>query len=507
MKTNQIRIVLLVALAFVFMMIYGKWNAMFNPPQKSTPAAQTSSEVAKTSKSSSVPNIQVGTQTPTLTSNPVQKHLTALASKASVKEIAVKTDVFDLKISPINGTITNLSLKKYNTTLHDKTPLVIFNNESESQYIAQSGVINKELNQHDITFTAPKMDYTLGAAKTLTVALNAKVDGIELTKTYTFTKDSYDIKVKQTIHNASGKNFSGRFYGQLLRKDNTKSTSLLDMHSYATYSGATLSSTKDRYQKESFKDIHEQAQSFSDTSQLYVGPAIKKNLDTVAPNLSLTVDYGWLWFISDLIFWAMSLIYGLVGNWGVAIILVTFLIKLIFYPLSAKSYKSMAKMRMLQPKIKQLKEQHGDDKQKMTQQMMQMYKREKVNPLGGCLPMVVQIPVFIALYWVLLESVQLRQAPFMFWIHDLSVKDPYYVLPILMGLSMFVQQRLNPAPPDPMQAKIMMFMPVIFTVMFLNFPAGLVLYWLTNNVLGVLQQWWVMKQVEKSASKAKVSRK
>ncbi|MDA7742422.1 membrane protein insertase YidC [Francisellaceae bacterium] len=565
MKTNQIRIVLLVALAFVFMMIYGKWNAMFNPPQKSTPAAQISSEVAKTSKASSVPNIQIGTQTPTLTSNSVQKHLSTPTSKASVKEIAVKTDVFDLKISPINGSITNLSLKKYNTTLHDKTPLVIFNNKSDSQYIAQSGVINKELNQHDITFTAPKMDYTIGAAKTLTVALNAKVDGIELTKTYTFTKNSYDIKVKQTIHNASGKNFSGRFYGQLLRKDNTKSTSLLDMHSYATYSGATLSSTKDRYQKESFKDIHEQAQniqttqgwaamvqhyflsawipenskaneknmlftrslgnqtygvgaampaftltpgqSFSDNSQLYVGPAIKKNLDTVAPNLSLTVDYGWLWFISDLIFWAMSLIYGLVGNWGVAIILVTFLIKLIFFPLSAKSYKSMAKMRLLQPKIKQLKEQHGDDKQKMTQQMMQMYKREKVNPLGGCLPMIVQIPVFIALYWVLLESVQLRQAPFMFWIHDLSVKDPYYVLPILMGLSMFVQQRLNPAPPDPMQAKIMMFMPVIFTVMFLNFPAGLVLYWLTNNVLGVLQQWWVMKQVEKSASKAKISRK
>lgn len=551
MKANQIRIILLVALALVFVMLYGKWNVMFHVSEPATPVTQNQT-VTNDSASSSVPTINVDhIKSPTK----ISKTQEILPSKTESNPITVLTDVYKLEISPINGTITKVALLKYNKTLNDKTPLVLLNDNPNSLYLAQSGIINANLNKNDITFTSAKTHYNLGDKNTLEVVLMAKVDGIDLTKTFTFTKGSYDIKLSQALQNNSGESFTGKFYGQILRKDDTTSTSLLDVHSYATFTGVTLSSTQDKYQKESYKDIASNAQnirttqgwaamvqhyflsawvpenatvgignentiftrslgdgtyttgvamptftlasgeSATDNSQLYIGPTIKTNLDTVAPNLALTVDYGWLWFISDLIFWAMTLIYSVVGNWGVAIILVTFLIKLIFYPLSAKSYRSMAKMRLLQPKIKQLKERYGDDKQKMTQQMMQMYKREKVNPVGGCLPMVVQIPVFIALYWVLLESVQLRQAPFIFWIHDLSVKDPFYVLPVLMGISMFVQQRLNPAPPDPMQAKIMMFMPIIFTVMFLNFPAGLVLYWLTNNVLGVLQQWWVMKQV------------
>ena len=546
MKPNQIRIVLLVVLAFIFTILYGKWNTMF--PEKSKNPAPVSQQ--ETKQTSTIPKIQTQSDKQNTKKLPLK-----LDTRSEIKNpIKILTDVFKVEINPVNGVVSNLKLLKYSKSLKDKSPLNLLSDSEGQLYLVQSGIINSKLNKNPIYFKTENTTYSMGDKKTLKVTLSANVDGLDISKTFIFTKGSYNIKVIQSVKNNTSKDFVGRFYGQILRKDNLESKSMLDVHSYATFTGATLSSTGDKYQKESYKNIKEASQniqttqgwasmvqhyfisawvpenatqgnkntlftrylgddlytagaamptftikpgeSSSDSSQLYVGPTIKTNLDQVAPNLSLTVDYGWLWFISDIIFWAMSLIYHVVGNWGVAIILVTFLIKLIFYPLSAKSYRSMAKMRLLQPKIKQLKEHYGDDKQKMTQQMMQMYKREKVNPVGGCLPMIVQIPVFIALYWVLLESVQLRQAPFIFWIHDLSVKDPYYILPILMGLSMFAQQRLNPAPPDPMQAKIMMFMPVIFTVMFLNFPSGLVLYWLTNNILGITQQWWVMKQVE-----------
>jgi YidC/Oxa1 family membrane protein insertase len=546
MKPNQIRIVLLVALAFIFTILYGKWNIMF--PEKSKNPVPISQQEKK--EASTIPTIQEQNAQPNRKKIPLKTN-----SRSEIKNpIKVSTNVFQVEINPVDGVVSNLKLLKYSNSLKDKTPLNLLSNSEDQLYLVQSGIINPELNKKPIHFNTESTSYSMGDNKTLKVSLLANVDGLDISKTFIFTKGSYNIKVIQSVKNNRAKDFNGRFYGQILRKDNVGSKSMLDVHSYSTFTGATLSSTEDKYQKESYKNIKEASQniqtkqgwasmvqhyfisawvpenatqgtkntlftrylgddlytvgaampaftikpgeSSTDSSQLYVGPAIKTNLDQVAPNLSLTVDYGWLWFISDIIFWAMSLIYHVVGNWGLAIILVTFLIKLMFYPLSAKSYRSMAKMRLLQPKIKQLKEHYGDDKQKMTQQMMQMYKREKVNPVGGCLPMIVQIPVFIALYWVLLESVQLRQAPFIFWIHDLSVKDPYYILPILMGLSMFAQQRLNPAPPDPMQAKIMMFMPVIFTVMFLNFPSGLVLYWLTNNILGITQQWWVMKQVE-----------
>ena len=211
-------------------------------------------------------------------------------------------------------------------------------------------------------------------------------------------------------------------------------------------------------------------------------------------SLELTVDYGWLWFLSSILFSVMKAIYTVVGNWGWSIVLVTVLIKLAFYRLSATSYKSMAGMRQLQPKLQALRDRFGDDKAKISQATMELYRREKINPLGGCLPILIQIPVFIALYWVLLESVELRQAPFIFWIHDLSSADPYHILPIIMGATMLVQQRLNPAPPDPMQAKIMMFLPVLFTGLFWSFPAGLVLYWIVNNTLSILQQWYITRK-------------
>jgi YidC/Oxa1 family membrane protein insertase len=236
-------------------------------------------------------------------------------------------------------------------------------------------------------------------------------------------------------------------------------------------------------------------------AQFYAGPKDTKRLEQISPYLNLTVDYGILWWIAQPLFWLLEHIHNLVGNWGLAIIGLTIMVKAVFFQLSAASYRSMAKMRKLAPKLADLKERCGDDKQKLSQEMMKLYKTEKVNPLGGCLPILVQMPVFLALYWTLMESVELRHAPFFLWIQDLSVQDPYFVLPLIMGLTMFIQMKLNPAPPDPMQARIMQLMPIMFTFMFLWFPAGLVLYWVTNNTLGILQQWIITRQIEKADSK------
>lgn len=234
---------------------------------------------------------------------------------------------------------------------------------------------------------------------------------------------------------------------------------------------------------------------------LYAGPKIQSKLKELSPGLELTVDYGFLWFIAQPIFWLLQHIHSLLGNWGWSIIVLTMLIKGLFFPLSAASYRSMARMRAVAPKLAALKERFGDDRQKMSQAMMELYKKEKINPLGGCLPILVQMPVFLALYWVLLESVEMRQAPWILWITDLSIKDPFFILPIIMGATMFIQQRLNPTPPDPMQAKVMKMMPIIFTFFFLWFPAGLVLYWVVNNCLSISQQWYITRRIEAATKK------
>jgi YidC/Oxa1 family membrane protein insertase len=238
------------------------------------------------------------------------------------------------------------------------------------------------------------------------------------------------------------------------------------------------------------------------STQFYAGPKDQYSLQEISPYLELSVDYGWLWWVAQPLFWLLTKIQSVVGNWGVAIILLTVLIKGLFFKLSATSYRSMANMRRVQPKMADIREQYADDKAKQSQAMMELYRKEKINPMGGCLPIVVQMPVFIALYWMLMESVELRQAPFMLWIRDLSVMDPYFVLPVLMGASMFFMQKLNPPPPDPMQAKIMQWLPVVFTFFFLWFPAGLVLYWVVNNLLSMAQQYVITKQIENAGAKA-----
>lgn len=471
-------------------------------------------------------------------------------SISSQTAFSVSTNVLTVGISP-EGDIVSGSLSNYPKSLQDKTPYVLFSNQPDHFYVAQSGfkLANTQL---PVIFHTDKSNYQLAPNQNeLQVLLTAKTaQGLILTKTYIFTRGSYVIKETTTAKNLSGLAITGTFYSQLIRKDvpAPPNNSIIPFLSRTTTQNVAAYSASDQpYQKLSFKKMAQQnlqvstptgwvamlehyflsawippqgqsynfytqnnddlytigiqsraielqpGQQVSYTTQLYAGPLIMQDLKALAPNLDLTVDYGWLWMISDVLFWLLKHIHSVVRNWGWAIVIVTLLIKAAFYKLSAKSYQSMSAMRKLQPKMQQLRERFGDDRQKLSRATMELYKKEKINPLGGCLPILVQIPVFLALYWVLLESVELRQAPFILWIHDLSTPDPYYVLPILMGISMFIQQKLSPPPPDPAQAKVMLIMPLVLTLFFLNFPAGLVLYWFVNNTISVIQQWVIMR--------------
>ncbi|MET1079560.1 MAG: membrane protein insertase YidC [Pseudomonas sp.] len=374
-------------------------------------------------------------------------------------------------------------------------------------------------------------------------------------KTGCINADGYQVEVTYLIDNQSPTAWTGGMFAQL-KRDASSDPSSSTATGTATYLGAAMWTQEEPYKKVSMKDIDKQpltekvqggwvawlqhyfvtawipsandantVQTRKDSkgnyiigftgpalnvapgeqgqtsATLYAGPKSQEHLKTLSPGLELTIDYGILWFIAQPIFWLLGHIHELLGNWGWSIIVLTIIIKLAFFPLSAASYKSMARMRAVAPKLAALKEQHGDDRQKMSQAMMELYKKEKINPLGGCLPILVQMPVFLALYWVLLESVEMRQTPWMFWITDLSIKDPFFILPIIMGATMFIQQQLNPTPPDPMQAKVMKLMPIIFTFFFLWFPAGLVLYWVVNNCLSIAQQWYITRKIEAAAKK------
>ena len=394
------------------------------------------------------------------------------------------------------------------------------------------------------------------------ISIQTETDtGLIITKTFTITPDRYDLTVTHKIENKSDVTKTLSPFVQL-KRDNSEDPSSQNSMGMQAFLGYALKTADERYRKVSFSDFETAADarelnielkssntvggylallqhyftsawipsstkthlySFRTnenghfigsiispsiqiaageikrtTSILYAGPKDQETLEGLTPGLELVVDYGWLWFIAQPLFWLLKLIHTYIGNWGFAIILLTILVKAAFFQLSAAAYKSMAKMRKFTPEINRMRELYGDDRQRMSKEMMDLYKREKINPLGGCLPILVQMPVFIALYWVLLESVELRQAPFILWINDLSVKDPFFILPLLMGVSMYIQTSLNPTPPDPMQAKIMKYMPVAFTFFFLWFPAGLVLYWVINNILSITQQWVITKSIEKA---------
>lgn len=476
--------------------------------------------------------------------------------------IDIETDVLQLRVALRGGDLVLAQLPEYPASLEaGNRPYIML--DPRNQYAAQSGLVGPDGPDADgerPLYQAAQRRYTLGARDSMEVPLTYRDEtGLRVTKLYRFSAGSYLVALEFRVENRRTEPVQVNLYAQLKRDSRPSEVIDKGVVGMNPYLGAATSAGSRRYEKVKFKEVAESAYSatadqgymalvqhyfltawipegpgpytftgrklpnrdiylFGFTgpglvvppggeggigARFYAGPKDQYVLRDLADGLDLTVDYGFLWWLAQPLFHALTFMHGLVGNWGLAIVLLTILVKLVLYPLSAASYRSMAKMRSLQPEMERLRERHGGDRQKLSQAVMELYSREGANPLGGCLPLLLQMPVFIALYWVLLESVELRQAPLDgYWIRDLSVKDPWFVLPILMGVSMYVTQLMQPEPPDPMQARVFKIMPVMFTFFFLWFPSGLVLYWLCNNVLSVLQQWWVNRRLKLQESRA-----
>ncbi|KJK06784.1 membrane protein insertase YidC [Pseudomonas tussilaginis] len=554
------RTILIVALAIVSYVMVLNWNQDYGQaalPTQNTAASNAAPVLPDTAKAG---NTGASADVPSANAESSPAELAPVVVSKDL--IRVKTDVLDLAIDPNGGDIAQLMLPKYPRRQdHPDIPFQLFDNGSERTYLAQSGLTGANGPDARPTgrplYAADQKSYQLADGQDqLVVDLKFSDNGVNYIKRFSFKRGEYDLTVTYLIDNQSAQPWTGNLFAQL-KRDASSDPSSSTATGTATYLGAALWTSSEPYKKVSMKDIDKGnlkenvtggwvawlqhyfvtawipnksdnniVQTRKDSqgnyiigftgpalnvapgakaetsTMLYAGPKIQEKLKELSPGLELTVDYGILWFIAQPIFWLLQHIHSLLGNWGWSIIVLTMLIKLLFFPLSAASYKSMARMRAVAPKLAALKEQHGDDRQKMSQAMMELYKKEKINPLGGCLPILVQMPVFLSLYWVLLESVEMRQAPWMFWITDLSIKDPFFILPIIMGATMFIQQQLNPTPPDPMQAKVMKLMPIIFTFFFLWFPAGLVLYWVVNNCLSIAQQWYITRSIEKATKKA-----
>ena len=478
-----------------------------------------------------------------------------------VKTIRVSTDVFVLQISTQGGTIQGATILKYPVAKDRPDELVeLLSTDPANLGLIQTGlrtVGEGDEPNHLAIFESRTDSYELGDADELVVPLTwTSPDGITVTKRFLFKRGQYSLRIEQVVENGSDALWRGAGYAQIQRVSKEQERSMFDVDSYSfsgpiVYNGekseklahddlvddgpVTFKATNgwigsiqhhflsavipQRDTERSYSisvrgnrsttSMIGKAESIAPgadktfTTIAFVGPKLQSQLEQIDETLKLTVDYGWLTIISQPLFWLLSIVYDFVHNWGVAIIIVTILIKLVFYKLTESSGRSMAKMRNLQPRMKALQDRYKDDKQALSQAMMELYKREKVNPAAGCLPILIQMPFFLAFYWVLLESVEMRQAPFALWITDLSTKDPYFILPLIMGAAMFMQQKLNPAPTDPVQAKVMQIMPIMFTVFFAFFPSGLVLYWVTNTVLSIAQQWKINRVVEREAKEQK----
>ncbi|MEO8406828.1 MAG: membrane protein insertase YidC [Oxalobacteraceae bacterium] len=476
----------------------------------------------------------------------------AVAGTAPLKSeiVTITTNVVKAQIDTAGGELRYLELLKHKDTVDPTKNLVLFNATAQHTYLAQTGLIGGAFPNHKSIFTVQPGARELGAGNEVKLVLESDAGGVKLIKTFTFKRGDYNIDIKHDIVNVSGAPIAPSLYLQLVRDGNKPGG---ESKFYSTFTGPAVYTDAEKFQKlafdkiESGKDEHATkadngwvaliqhyfvsalipqdkapheiftkkvatnlyavgailplgtiapGATVSMDAHLYSGPQETRALEKIAPGLDLVKDYGWLTIIAKPIFWLMNQIHKVLGNWGWTIIMLTVLIKLAFFPLSAASYRSMAKMKLVTPKMTSIRERFKGEPQKMNQAMMELYKTEKINPLGGCLPIVVQIPVFISLYWVLLASVEMRNAPWIGWIHDLSAPDPFYILPVVMAVSMFIQTKLNPKPPDPMQAKIMMFMPIAFSVMFFFFPAGLVLYWVVNNILSIAQQWTITRKMD-----------
>ncbi len=470
--------------------------------------------------------------------------------------IQIETDLFIAQISTQGGDLRRLQFKQHRDTLDKSKDFVLFETSSERTYVAQSGLIGNGLPNHQTAYQTSGNSYQLADGQdSVEVRLTAPAgEGVQVNKVYRFRRASYLIDVGFEIVNKRAAAVQPYAYFQIVRDAKPPAG---DSAMLPTFTGMAVYTEKEKFQKLTFEDVAKSKTPYPKNSNdgwiavlqhyffsawlpkngtprefytrrldenlyaagvivpagavgadasatvtvpLYAGPEEQEKLAKIAPGLDLTIDYGWLTVIAVPLFWVLAWLNQWTGNWGMAIILLTVIIKLLFYPLSAASYRSMGKMRVLAPKLQRLKDQYGDDRQRLQQAMMELYKTEKINPLGGCMPILVQIPVFIALYWVLLASVELRHTPFMLWIDDLAAPDPWFILPILMAITMWIQTMLNPEPPDPVQAKVMKIMPIVFSIFFFFFPAGLVLYWLVNNVLSIAQQWQITRTLEREAT-------
>lgn len=540
---------LFVALAAVSYLLVLQWNQDYG--QVELPADASAQYQGPASSLPSTGVEEGAMDVPQLAANPGSL---PAAPVAQGNWVTLRSDVLELSIDPLGGDVVALKLLQYPVRPdRPDVPFQLFERSAQRLYEAQSGLIGDGPDQATgrplYQVAHPQVSLAEGQ-DSVSIDLDYHADGIRYTKRFTLTRGHYDLEVKYLIDNQSAEPWTGYLFAQL-KRDASPDPSSSTATSTATYLGAALWTEDEPYRKVSMGDMDDSqlretvtggwvawlqhyfvtawipsqdstnlvttrkdrqgnyiigftgpgvvvapGEQGQVSAVLYAGPKNQEKLEALSPGLELTVDYGMLWFLAQPIFWVLQMIHGLLGNWGWSIIFLTLFIKLAFFPLSAASYRSMARMRAVAPKLQALKERYGEDRQKMSQSMMELYKKEKINPLGGCLPILVQMPVFLALYWVLLESVEMRQAPWLGWITDLSVKDPFFILPLIMGGTMFVQQMLNPTPPDPMQAKVMKLMPVIFTFFFLWFPAGLVLYWVVNNLLSIGQQWYITRQIE-----------
>ncbi|MGY3571166.1 membrane protein insertase YidC [Vibrio paucivorans] len=536
------RNILLIALALVSFLLYQQWQVEKTPAPQAVEQAQSGSTLPAPSFANE------------LDPHPAQ-------SSPSAKTITVTTDVLTLSIDTVGGDVVAADLNEYSAELDSDDSFVLLRDTQGHQFIAQSGLVGPQGIDLSSTnrphYQASAESFTLADGQDeLRIPLTYQANGIEYTKTFIVKRGSYAIDVAFDVVNNSGNNATVGMYAHL-RQNVMDSGGSITM---PTYRGGAYSTEDVRYKKYSFDDMQDRNLSLNlpdgqgwaamiqhyfatawiprnepgsnlytrvignladigvrmpnktvaDGAQanfeatLWVGPKLQSEMAETAPNLDLVVDYGWLWFIAKPLHTLLSFIQGFVSNWGVAIIILTFIVRGAMYPLTKAQYTSMAKMRMLQPKLQAMRERIGDDRQRMSQEMMELYKKEKVNPLGGCLPILLQMPIFIALYWALMESVELRHSPFFGWIHDLSAQDPYFILPLLMGASMFLIQKMSPTTvTDPMQQKIMTFMPVMFTFFFLWFPSGLVLYWLVSNIVTLIQQTLIYRALEKKGLHSK----
>ena len=551
MDTKQF--VLVLALSLVTMMLWQAWQDDYGTSvseNESTPLVKESDkpdlQLSEVKTDSSTPEYIADVLTPAVTKKEIEK--------LSSQPLIITTDLFSLEISTKGGGVQKAKLLGYPVEAgHPEESFVLMDNSPELLYITQGGLLSKQpAPTHEDLYSVSSYNYSLKEGEeSLQVPLVwVSEKGIKVTKIFEFSRGSHLITIRYLVENDSANVWQGRSYHQIKRASPSDGRHLIN-----TYTGAVISSPDERYEKIDFDDMQDQKLESDivngwaamlqhyfvsalvpvDTEQtyryytkslaneryligaitplqtvaagekvevvekIYIGPKILRDLEKIAEGLELTVDYGVLWFIAKPLFLVLNKLHDLTSNWGWSIILVTIILKLIFFPLSAAGYKSMANMRRVQPRMMSIKDRFKDDKAKLNQAMMQIYKEEKINPLGGCFPILVQIPVFIALYWVLLESVEMRQATFILWLQDLSSPDPFYVLPLLMGITMFVQQKLNPAPMDPVQAKVMSVLPIAFTVFFAFFPSGLVLYWVVNNILSIAQQWQITRSIERAA--------